>query len=506
MLKHIPVVFRAVCLELCPNLVSPEECSRFLRRPSVTRLLRYSSALAAIVVFISTIASADLKIKTRTTGMGHTTESTVYIKGARQRTETSFGGHGGAVSIIQCDQNRMITISGDQCMIMSMGGGEASCPTLPNMGAMAREMAGGEPAPTRKGGVVTITRTSNDTGERQEMFGYKARHIKTSMMMESSPDACNQSHMKMEMDGWYADLSAGFSCADESYRALACGGGGKRGCSDRIVMKGGGGGALGYPLKQTMTMTSDQGTFTTTTEVVELTNKTLEAPLFDMPPGCKVMDMSAMMGGAPATTHSETAPEPASPPTKPVATPPAPPSAPVVAPKSAGVVRIGVVKIKDMSGQSLPTDSLRLNLISEIARHQLEAVPLEAEGPHADVESEARSKQCDYILYTVLAQVKEPNSGGLPAASLPKGEVLDPAKFEALTDVTLFKVGKPLPELKRLPLAADASQFAVDAVMTTFVMESDRVDQQIAEDAHPKPSSKSSKVPPKHGTSSTKPK
>ena len=76
-------------------------------------------------------------------------------------------------------------------------------------------------------------RNSTDTGERQEMFGYKARHIKTTMMMESTPDACNQSHMKMEADGWYADLSAGFSCSDESYRSLACGGG-KRGCADRI--------------------------------------------------------------------------------------------------------------------------------------------------------------------------------------------------------------------------------------------------------------------------------
>ena len=469
----------------------------------MTRLLRHFSALAIALVCFSTIASADLKIKTRTTVMGHSTESTVYIKGGRQRTETSFGGRGGSVSIIQCDQKRMITVTGNECMVIPMGGGESSCPAMPNMGAMAREMAGGESTPPRKGGVVTITRTPTDTGERQDMFGYKARHIKSVMMMESSPDACNQSHMKMEMDGWYADLSAGFSCGDESYRALACGGpGAKRDCKDRIVMRGGGGGALGYPLKQTMTMTSDQGTFTTTTEVVELTNTNLEAPLFDMPPGCKVMDMSAMMGGAP-TTHSETAPEPTAAPATPAATPPAPPSAPVVALKATGVVRIGVVKIKDMSGQSLPTDSLRLNLISEIARHQHEAVPLDAEGPHPDVESEARSKQCDYILYTVLAQVKEPNSGGLPPASLPKGVVLDPAKFEALTDVTLYKVSKPLPELKEVPLAADASQFAVDAVMTTFVMESDRVDQQIAEDAHPKP--KPSKAPAKHGTSSTKP-
>src|ERR1035441_3482494 len=76
----------------------------FLRRPSVTRLLRYSCALAIALVCFSTVASADLKIKTRTTVMGHTSESTVYIKGARQRRDMSFGGHGGSVSIIQCDQ------------------------------------------------------------------------------------------------------------------------------------------------------------------------------------------------------------------------------------------------------------------------------------------------------------------------------------------------------------------------------------------------------------------
>src|SRR5664280_1993742 len=89
--------------------------------------------------------------------------------------------------------------------------------------------------------------------------------------------------------------------------------------------------------------------------------------------------------GFPVPT-SRTALWPAAAPATPVATPPAQPPAPVVAPKTAGVVRIGVVKIKDMSGQSLPTDSLRLNLISEIARHQLEAVPLDAEAPHSDVE------------------------------------------------------------------------------------------------------------------------
>jgi len=462
----------------------------------LTRMLRFLFALFLTLACFSTVASADLKIKTRTTVMGHTAESTVYIKGPRERNEMSYGG----VSIIQCDQKRMVTISSNQCMVMPMGGSETSCPAMPNTRA-GREMAESEPEVTHKGGVLTITRTSTDTGERQDMFGYKARHIKTSMTMESSPDACNQSHMKMETDGWYADL-AGFSCADESYKALACGGGGKRGCHDRIAMKGGGGGALGYPLKQTTTMISQQGTFTTTTEVVELTNASLDASLFEMPPGCQATDMSTMMGGAPAPVGSPVAGAPAP---KAEPTPPPPPAAPAIAPKTAGVVRIGVVKIKDMSGQSLPIDNLRLNLMSEIGRNQFEAVPLDAEAPLQDVESEAISKQCDYILYTVPTQIKDPGTGGLPPASLPKGVILDPAKYQALTSVTLYKVGKPGPELKDLPLAADAGQFAVNAVTATFLMESDRVAQQVTEDSHPKPAAKSAKTSPKPGASGSKP-
>jgi len=467
----------------------------------VKRRLRYFCLFAVATICLSTLTSADIKITTRNTVMGHTTESTVYIKGPRERNETSYGGQAAVVSIMQCDQKRMFTIAGGQCSVMPFGGNESSCPATPGMGAMARDVERGEPTAPRSGGVVTITRTSTDTGERQDMFGYKARHIKTSMTMESSPDACNQSHTKMETDGWYADLSTGFSCGDESYRSMACGGpGAKRGCRDRIVMKGGGGAPLGYPMKQTTTMTSQHGTFTMTSEVVELTNTAAEASLFEAPPGCRA-DASPMTGGVPAA-HAET-PEAA--PAKAAATPPPAPAAPALAPKAAGVVRIGVVKIKDMSGESLPIDSLRLNLMSEFGRHQLEAVALEAEAPGPDVEAEARSKECDYVVFTVPMQVKGPGSGGLSPSSLPNGVVLDPAKFQALTNVTLYKVGKPSPELKDLPLAADANQFAVDAVTATFVQESDRIAQQITDDAHPKPTAKPARTPAKPATKSTKP-
>ncbi|MGZ4814871.1 MAG: hypothetical protein ACXVZV_05660 [Terriglobales bacterium] len=463
--------------------------------------MRISSFALSALVLTSTLTFADLKIKTRTTVMGHTTESTVYIKGPRQRTEMSFGGRAASVSIMQCDQKKMITVSGNQCMVIPFGSnGETSCPVMPNVAAMAREAMGGEPEMPRKGGVLTISRTSSDTGERQEMFGYKARHIKSTMVMESSPDACNQSHMKMEMDGWYADLSAGFSCGDESYRTLACGAGGKHGCSDRIVMKGSGGGALGFPLKQTMTMTSEQGINTMTTEVVELTNTSLDAPLFEMPNGCQVMDMSALMGNAPAPAAppaAKAAPEPTP------AAAPAPAPTPTLAPKGAGVIRIGVVKIKDNTGQGLPTENLILNLMSEFARNQMEPVALDADAPHSDVESEAREKQCDYIVYTASKNVAEPGSG-LAASVIPKGLKLDPAKYQALSGVTLYKVGKPLPELKDLPLAAEGERFGVDAVTATFIQESDKVAEQIHEDLHPKAAKP--KAPVKPAASKPKPK
>lgn len=457
----------------------------------------------AILCF-APFAHADLKITTRTTVMGRSSENTVYIKGARERREMNFGGRSTAM-ITQCDQQRMITISQNRCVVIPTGGaGETSCPATPNIGAigaaMGREMGGGErraEAP-RAGGVITITRNSTDTGERQEMFGYKARHIKTSMTSESSPDACNKANAKIETDGWYADLSVDFSCGeDSSARMLACGGmgaprgGGDGGCRDRVVMKGNGGAALGYPLKQTTTITSPQGTFTTSTEVTALTTASLDASLFDSPAGCTVMNI----GGSAPTIASAPAPETAPPPT--TATSQAAPSheaapaeaAPVAAPKEAGVVRVGVVKLKDETGASLPTDNLRMNLMSEIVKKQMEAVPIDADSPDAVI-SEARVKQCDYVLYTTPTQVKEPNSGGLPAASVPKGTALDPAKYEALTAMTLYKVSKPLPEVKDFNLAANGDQFDVDAVTATFEQEAGKVAQQVEEDAHPKAAAK----------------
>ena len=114
--------------------------------------MRPASYTLIAVLLLSSAASADIKIKSRTTVMGHATESTVYIKGARQRTEMSVGGRGGGmVNLMQCDQKRMITITGKDCMIIPMGGSETSCPAMPNVSAMMRGAMGGDAPAPRKG-------------------------------------------------------------------------------------------------------------------------------------------------------------------------------------------------------------------------------------------------------------------------------------------------------------------------------------------------------------------
>jgi hypothetical protein len=56
---------------------------------------------------MTTVASADTKVKTRQTSGGQTYENTSYIKGKRQRSESN---NGQMVVIQQCDLRRNIQI------------------------------------------------------------------------------------------------------------------------------------------------------------------------------------------------------------------------------------------------------------------------------------------------------------------------------------------------------------------------------------------------------------
>jgi hypothetical protein len=233
---------------------------------------------------------------------------------------------------------------------------------------------------------------------------------------------------------------------------------------------------------------------------MELTSKPLEASLFEMPAGCKVvgsyqelMGMGDMTGGGPAPGGQpgpapEAAPPPPAPAAKAAPETAAPPPPPAAVPKGEGVIRVGIVKINDATGQDLPLDNLRVNLMSEITLRQMEAMPLDADGDPA-IAAEAADKQCDYILYTDARQVADPGSGGVTLPAALRGVSLSKDKYQALLAITLYRTGKRLPELKQAPVAADADQFGVNAVMAGFEKEADKVAEQVKKDREPaKPS------------------
>jgi hypothetical protein len=391
----------------------------------------------ALTLVAASAAVADVKIKTRSTTEGQGGESTVYIKGQRERTESGPD----SAHITQCDRKRAISLNNRDktYTVTSLVPEVAGATATPN----ARPAA--KPAPSERGGLVTYSTVTTDLNETKKFpqFNLVARHYRSEMTVTSSDDACNPINMKIVRDGWYAEVNAEFSC-DLGWRAgsmpqmPAMGG-----CRDRMEMKNTGPSIKGYPVQETMTMTFSMNvngqpfsrTTTTTTEIVELSNATLDAALFEIPAGYKeVKDADARTGDAGDADDDAdagrgmklgTGAQPAS-----SAATPSQGEAPaetggaaVVAgvaastspgPKREGVVRVGVVMpyatTADHMNAAALAEGVRNSLVETLPAPSFEAVPLEAQVPEQIVE-EARRKECDYILYTNITHKK--GGGGL---------------------------------------------------------------------------------------------
>ncbi|HET7285907.1 MAG TPA: hypothetical protein VFI71_00510, partial [Pyrinomonadaceae bacterium] len=242
---------------------------------------------------ITGIASADTKVKSRQTSGGQTYENTSYIKGKRQRSEMN---NGQMVVVQQCDLRRNIQIMPQaQAYVIQPYDGAS------NTSSTNTARPGSQPTATTKGGVVTSTVTTKDTGERKQMFGYTARHIITTMEMESSPEACSKVKSKMQIDGWYIDAAFALECdSGVAYRPYTSPQSG--GCQDRYVTKQVGTAKKGYPVWEKTTMFDPSGveSFSTTNEVVEFSQATLDANLFDVPAGYReVKDFASAFSAAP---------------------------------------------------------------------------------------------------------------------------------------------------------------------------------------------------------------
>ncbi|HEV7683994.1 MAG TPA: hypothetical protein VGO68_17820 [Pyrinomonadaceae bacterium] len=392
---------------------------------------------------------SDLKITYRTTSSGQPMETTTMLKGARERSEMKLGYGRDIINVTQCDLKRTIQISDSarKYVITPMETVEAT---------PRPATAGGPSEPSRRGGVVTYTTTAVDTGERKEMFGFQARHVKTTMVIESSPDACNPMKQRMETDGWYIDFSFGLNC-DVGHTPMAMPSARGGGCRDTVRFNRQGAARTGYALQETTTSYGPDGrvAFSSTKEVVELSREPLDAALFDIPPGyveaASTQELYAMPSMAEMTSQMAKGQSPADDDRT--------NSANSNNAKASGGIRVGVVQINNRTDRSISQDALRGRLLAEIQEQGVAAVALNAISPR-EAEVEAKAKQCDFILYTDVTALKTSAAkkvGGFlgRATGIGSGGV---DKTEAKIEFQLFAVGETTVRLRSSATAKEEGE------------------------------------------------
>jgi hypothetical protein len=263
--------------------------------------LRFRFATAAVVLVASVLAQAsdapakkavqppdvhipDVHIKKNITVNGSFASSVdVSLKGARERTAS-----GTSVTVRQCDMKRTLTLNEEaQTYLVTNDPQDTEA-------ARAAALATGAQVP-ESSEAITVTTTITDTGERKTMFGYSARHLKASIVEESSPKACSQVHEKYELDGWYADIAKEQAGCAHFVPPVHQG----DNCHDAVVSKRIGSGKPGYPMIETITMhNADASATAVTTQTEELTKQgNLPAELFDIPPGYHQVASAADLHG-----------------------------------------------------------------------------------------------------------------------------------------------------------------------------------------------------------------
>jgi hypothetical protein len=379
-------------------------------------------------------------------------ETTTMLKGARERSEMKLGYGRDIINVTQCDLKRTLQISDSakKYVITPMDTADST----PGGGASTSGIS----EPSRRGGVITYTTSAVDTGERKEMFGFQARHVKTSMVIESSPDACSPIKQRMETDGWYIDFSFGLNC--ELGVARMMGGPTPRGgCRDTVRFNRQGTARTGYPLQETTTSYGPDGrvAFTSTKEVVEVSREPLDAALFDIPAGYTEAQSPQELYGMPSmdaiTSQMSKNPPPREDDLDKGLVP--------GDAKAPGAIRVGVVQINNRTDHAVSAETLRARLLAEIQESGVEAIPLNAISP-GEAQTEAKAKQCDFILYTDLTALKTSAAkkvGGFlgRATGIGSGGV---DKTEAKVEFQLFAVGETTPRLKSAGTAKEEGEEA----------------------------------------------
>src|SRR6267154_5006454 len=222
----------------------------------------------------------DIAIKTRrTSGDWLSQVNTLYLKGARQRTETVIEKMAGAdpinwAVIQQCDEKRIFNLNQRDKLYASS-----------EIEDWSERLRKARPVnmTQRSGAQVMMTIDSIDTGERRQFEHYTSRHVKVKIRFEPSPGASTPASVE-ETDGWYIDLP-GLGCQEQppsGFARLFASGGNRQ---DRLQIKWLGKAPRGYPIEETSLITEAGNKTISKVELMEISEAPLNPSIFELPAG-----------------------------------------------------------------------------------------------------------------------------------------------------------------------------------------------------------------------------
>ncbi len=253
---------------------------------------------ALVLLGLAPTGRGDVRIKRKLTTKQGVYESTLYLKGARQREEMNRVGRDGkhlnVAFVEQCDLRQLLQLDLQNKRYSIYTG------TMP----MGAAMAFNQPQfrvdqdvvnrlRARSKGTLTETTTVIDTGERRELFGYTARHLKTITIWDPQPKRCDGTDLKRETDGWYIDLLYGLDCSPDLSGSITRGSSFEGKCfldytkrNYWIERKRKGPSSLGFPVLEITKWNGSRGEASQSrNEVLELSVEELNASLFQVPEG-----------------------------------------------------------------------------------------------------------------------------------------------------------------------------------------------------------------------------
>lgn len=359
-----------------------------------TLISRHFSGVCLLLVAMAA-QSQDLHVKKNITVDGNAVSSTeTWFQGSRERI-VSQSPTGATTTLKQCDLKRTVTL-GEEAQAYFVSADPKD------------EVVTSAPA-AASGAYILETSVVTDTGESKLSFGLSAHHLKTTVTVQSSKDACTQVNQKYEVDGWYVDVSKEQAACQAFLPPVRQ----ASACSDRIVRRRTGNGKLGFPLREAITLRNDDGT-TTAVEVksTSVLKKPLEKELFEVPSGYREVKTLAELNGA-GKANPGTQPAGGSQGSGSAGL--SKTSAPGAVAQPGGKIRIGIAPPDAQVGQgtnkggdySTPIRNAEVALMSGPA---IDIIPLDSHIA-VQLQAEAQQKQCKYIMFSSVT-VKHAQAGG----------------------------------------------------------------------------------------------